>query len=548
MSTVSAHVAHTLAQHIHQVFGLMGNGNAYFLDTLCSNTDSVYTAVRHEAGSVAAADAYYRASGNLAAATVTYGAGFTNTMTALIESAQARVPLVVVAGDEPTAGPRPWDVDQVGLAAAAGVKTFTVGVRNAAATTVTAIEHALRHRIPVVISIPYNLAAQEAGDVVEVDPPQLAAPLAPAGLVRERVGTVADVLANAKRPLIIAGRGAWLSGAGEELGKLAAKLGAITSTTSLARNIFPEEQYDLGVTGGFGAEGAMKLVHEADVVLVVGAALNQFQMRFGELFVSQTRIIQIDLAAGASQPCVNDYIRGDAKVTVELILQELEARNVSSSSWRESVNISELRLYDDAESEFAEDGRLDPRAVARRLGEVLPQDRVVVSDGGHFIGWANMYWPVASPDRMLMVGTAYQTIGLGIHTIAGAAQAKPESTVVLTTGDGGALMALADLETAARVAGGRGIAVVWNDAAYAAEVNLYGLKGLAREPMLIPETNFAGLAEAVGAQGVVVESVADLGTVLPNGLLDQLKNVPSCSWIVGFLRTSLLLINRKLSR
>ena len=109
-----------------------------------------------------------------------------------------------------------------------------------------------------------------------------------------------------------------------------------------------------------------------------------------------------------------------------------------------------------------------------------------------------------------MVGTAFQSIGLGMPSVAGAALAKPDSTVVLTTGDGGGLMALADLETAVRVAGGRGMAVVWNDAAYGAEVNLYGLKGLAREPMLIPEVDFAGLAAAVGAEGVVVRTLDDL--------------------------------------
>src|SRR3546814_1314804 len=80
----------------------------------------------------------------------------------------------------------------------------------------------------------------------------------------------------------------------------------------------------------------------------------------------------------------------------------------------------------------------------------------------------------------------------------GVAVARPESTIVPTTGDGGGLMALADLETAIRVARGRGIAVVWNDAQYGAEVNNYGLKGLAREPMLIPEVDFAGVARGFG--------------------------------------------------
>jgi thiamine pyrophosphate-dependent acetolactate synthase large subunit-like protein len=94
--------------------------------------------------------------------------------------------------------------------------------------------------------------------------------------------------------------------------------------------------------------------------------------------------------------------------------------------------------------------------------------------------------------------------------VAGATAAKPESTIVLTTGDGGGLMALADLESAVRVAGGRGLAVVWNDAAYGAEIMLYGAKGLADSPMRIPEVDFAALAIAVGAEGVVVDTVADL--------------------------------------
>ncbi|HEU4757113.1 MAG TPA: thiamine pyrophosphate-dependent enzyme, partial [Agromyces sp.] len=82
--------------------------------------------------------------------------------------------------------------------------------------------------------------------------------------------------------------------------------------------------------------------------------------------------------------------------------------------------------------------------------------------------------------------------------------------IVLTTGDGGGLMAIADLETAVRTARGRGIAVVWNDAAYGAEIHLYGRKGLAEAPMRIPETDFAALATAVGAEGLVVRELADL--------------------------------------
>ncbi|WP_417564239.1 thiamine pyrophosphate-binding protein [Microbacterium sp.] len=514
MPTVSAHVATTLAHHLDHVFGVMGNGNAYFLDALERDTTATYTPVRHEAGAVVAADAHYRASGRIAAATATYGAGFTNALTALAEAVQARIPLILVVGDEPTSGPRPWDVDQIAMASAVGARTYTVGRADAAATTVIAIEHALSYRVPTVLAIPYDVAALEAGPVPAAPEPVLPAPVAPSPFGTAEIADLARTLADAERPFLLAGRGAWLAGAGEALGALAERTGAVTASTALGRGVFPDTRFDLGVSGGFGADGAMALVRDADVAVVFGASLNQFTMRFGDLFAPGTRVVQVDVAPAATHPHVGRFIRGDAAVVAAALVAELDARNAAPSGWRETIDRAALTARDAGDA-LAADGRLDPRSVARRIGEMLEahdstRDRVVVSDGGHFIGWANMYWPVASPDRMMMVGTAFQAIGLGFPSVAGAALAQPESTIVLTTGDGGGLMAIADLETAVRVAGGRGLAVVWNDGAYGAEVNLYGLNGLATAPMLIPDVDFAGLAAAVGAEGVAVRTLADL--------------------------------------
>ncbi|MGQ3200914.1 thiamine pyrophosphate-binding protein [Microbacterium aurantiacum] len=510
MPTVSAHVAAALADHIDHVFGVMGNGNAHFLDALERSTEVGFTAVRHEAGGVVAADAHHRAGGGLAAATATYGAGFTNTLTALAEAVQAHVPLVLVVGDEPTSGRRPWGVDQIALASAVGARTYTVGRTDAAATAVIAIEHALTYRVPTVLAIPYDVASLEAGPVPDAPAPRLPSPLAPAGPFAARaIRDAAAARAAASRPLLIAGRGAWLADAGDALGAVADATGALTTSTALGRGIFPRPEFDLGVTGGFGAEAAMDLVAQADVAVVFGASLNPFTMRFGALFAPGTHVVQVDLAATASHPHVGAYIRADAGLVARAIADELTAIGAAPSGWRERVDVASARSYD-AGDDVAPDGRLDPRSAARRIGELLPEDRVVVSDGGHFIGWANMYWPVASPDRMVMIGTAFQSIGLGFPSVAGAARARPDATIVLTTGDGGGLMALADLESAVRVAGGRGLAVVWNDAAYGAEVNLYGLKGLAEEPMLIPEVDFAAVARGFGAEGVVVRTLADL--------------------------------------
>ncbi|BDZ53842.1 acetolactate synthase I/II/III large subunit [Agromyces marinus] len=489
----------------------MGNGNAWFLDSLERDTDAAFTAVRHEAGGVVAADAHFRASGRVAAATATYGAGFTNTLTALAEAVQAAVPLVLVVGDEPTSGPRPWGVDQVALASAVGARTYTVGRTDAAATTVIAVEHALAYRVPTVLAIPYDVATAEAGPVPGVAEPRLPGALGPRGeFAAGAIATLAGRLAGASRPLLVAGRGAWLADAGGVLGELAAATGAVTASTALGRGIFPDDRYDLGVAGGFGAEGAMSLVREADVAVVFGASLNQFTMRCGDLFAPGTFIAQVDVAPAATHPHVGAYVRGDAALVGRALVAELGSLGAASSGWRESIELAPLRAHDPGVGVVPEDGRLDPRSVAARLAELLPEDRVVVSDGGHFIGWANMYWPVASPDRMVMVGTAFQSIGLGFPSVPGAAAANPDATIVLTTGDGGGLMAIADLESAVRTAAGRGIAVVWNDAAYGAEVHVYGRQGVAESPMRIPGVDFARLADAVGAEGVVVRRLDDL--------------------------------------
>ncbi|MFC7789804.1 thiamine pyrophosphate-binding protein [Microbacterium sp. MAHUQ-60] len=531
MPTVSAHVALTLAQHVDHVFGVMGNGNAYFLDALETQTDAVFTAVRHEQGAVVAADAHYRASNRIAAATSTYGAGFTNTLTSLAEAVQARVPLVLVVGDEPTSGPRPWDVDQIALASAVGARTYTTGRADAAATTVIAVEHALTYRVPVVLAIPYDVGALEAGPLPEAPAPRIPAPLSPRGAFAEGLlDEIADALRTAERPFLLAGRGAWLAGASEALGALAESTGALTASTALGRGVFPDSRYDLGVAGGFGADGAMQLVHDADVAVVFGASLNQFTMRFGELFAPGTRVFQIDVAPAATHAHIGGYIRADARIAAEALVERVRnsgepkhdgadtpgagtrdghMSGVVRTPWRETVDVAAARAYPTGDA-LAPDRRLDPRAAARRIAELLPEDRVVVSDGGHFIGWANMYWPVAAPDRMMMIGTAFQSIGQGWPSVVGATRARPDSTIVLTSGDGGGLMAISDLESAVRAASGRGCAVIWNDAAYGAEVNLYGLKGLAEAPMLIPEVDFAALGTAVGAEGVVVRTLDDL--------------------------------------
>lgn len=525
--TVSQQLAHSLSAHTHQAFGVMGNGNAHLIDAF-AGAGITFVEVRHEAGAVAAADAFTRVSQHLAIATATYGAGFTNTVTALAEAAMAHTPMVVVVGDTPTGGPRPWDVDQAAIAAAVGVQTVVLSADAVAQQVNEAVALAHETRRPVVIGLPYDLAAASA---MPAAAPTTVSPIATATTVAATAGIEAserditaavELLAQAERPVIIAGHGAHLSGAAGELGEIARRVGALTGSTARARGIFPEPEFDLGVVGGFGVEPAMELIATADVVVVVGAGLNQFTLRFGALFAEGTTLIRVDsqpLEAPSVHAQVNHLLlQGDARNILHMLNEKLASARPLAGDWRhqfasELQEDGEFRTHNDGLRDHPDgicaDGLLDPRAVAARIAELLPGDRHVTSDGGHFIGWANMFWPVASPERMTMVGTAYQTIGLGLPALVGVAAAAPDSTAVLTTGDGGALMALADFESAIRTARSA-VIVIWNDGAYGAEVHLYGLMGLAEAPMLIPHVDFAGIATALGARGVRVEQLSDL--------------------------------------
>jgi thiamine pyrophosphate-dependent acetolactate synthase large subunit-like protein len=505
--TVSGRVAQVLSSYLSDVFGVMGNGNVYFLDA-AEQLGLRFSPVRHEGAAIAAADAYYRTSGRLAAGTTTYGPGYTNALTALAEAVQAQIPVVLVTGDAPSSGARPQDVDQAAIAAGLGAATFTVTLDAAGSITRQAVEYALTKRTAVVIAIPYDLAALEADDE------ELPAPLAPTVTddVDGGLGQVARLLAGAKRPLILAGRGAHLAGAGPELRELADRLGALTAGTALALNLLKGEGY-LGVAGGFGTDTAAGLMGEADVILVAGASLSPFTLRFGHLLGPGSTVIQIDAGLQPTHPRVDTFVSADVKSAAVRLLQLVDGVP-SGSAWRAEARrrLAEGPAHHPGSDQTA-DGRLDPRLLAAALDAVLPERRTVVQDGGHFLGWAPMYWTIPRPQDLVMVGTAFQSIGLGLASAVGAARAVEDGrTLVLASGDGGFLMGLSDLESLIGTARSA-VVVVYNDAAYGAEIHQYGSQGLTEKPMLIPEVDFSGIARALGAESAIVRSLADLAAL-----------------------------------
>jgi thiamine pyrophosphate-dependent acetolactate synthase large subunit-like protein len=500
---------------VEAFFGLAGSGNFAVLSALHEAGARFYSS-RHETGAVMMADGYARASGKIGVVSVHQGPGFTNSLTGLTEAAKASTPLLVLAADIP-AGTL-WSnfkVDQGTLAATLGAIPERVrGVQTAAADTARALRRVQTERRPVVLSIPTDVVEEDAEASSTAIPlwPPLEAPVPYGGSVE----AVADLLSHSRRPAIVAGRGAALAGARGALEALGDRVGAVLATSAMGHGLFSGSPYNVGIAGGFSSSLAMRLLGEADVVLAFGASLNHWTVRHGGLFSPGARVVQVDLDEQAIGRVhrADVGVVGDAAGAALAITGELDRRGVGGEGFRHDGlerEISGGRTRDEPYEDLGTDEYVDPRTMTIALDDLLPEERTVCTDSGHFLGYPAMYLEVPD-ERGFVFPNAFQSVGLGLASGIGAAVARPERLSIAAVGDGGALMALGELETAARY-GLPMLIVVYNDAAYGAEVHHFGPMGRPVELARFPETDFAAFARAAGAEGITVRKEGDLSPV-----------------------------------
>jgi len=510
---VSEAIGRTLAERgVEAFFGLVGSGNFTVVNAL-RGTGAAFYSARHECAAVMMADGYARASGKTGVVSVHQGPGLTNTLTGLTEAAKNRTPLVLLAADTPPG--TLWSnfkIDQAALANTAGAIAERVrSPETAAQDAARALRRAKVERRPVVLNIPIDLVEMPCPDELPAaDGPELEPPRPS----EKSVARVADLLVGSERPVIIAGRGAALSGGGREaLEALGEHVGALLATSAMGHGLFSGSPYSVGIAGGFASPLAIDLLSRADAVLAFGASLNHWTARHGKLFPTEASVAQVDLdeeAIGAVHR-VDIGVVGDVAGTAREILEELERRGVSKQGYRgeELERGIRTRLWrDEPYEDEGTDKHIDPRTLSIALDDLLPEERTVATDSGHFLGYPSMY--LAVPDHQGFVfPNAFQSVGLGLASGIGAAVARPDRTSVAAVGDGGALMALGELETAARYRLPM-VVVVYNDAAYGAEVHHFGPMGHTVDLTRFPDTDFAALARAAGAEGITVRGPEDL--------------------------------------
>jgi thiamine pyrophosphate-dependent acetolactate synthase large subunit-like protein len=488
------------------------------------------------------ADGYARVTGRVGVVSVHQGPGLTNTMTGLAEAAKSRTPVLVLAGETPAAAlTSNFRIDQHDLVESVGAIADRVhGPKSAADDAARAYQRALTERRPIVLMLPIDIQPQPAGQTEPSRPPL--PPLSPAGPATDAVSAAVDLLTAARRPAIIAGRGAVLAGAGPDLERLGRAIGAVLATSAPANGLFADLPYALGISGGFASPFAAELLPQADTVVVFGASVNDWTTKHGAMIGADARVIQIDTdprAIARNRPA-DVAIIADAKATATALTEELTNRDHENQGFRTPELANEIatrRWRDDPYVDASTDEWIDPRTVSIALNERLPKDRAVAVDSGHFLGYPSMFLDV--PDaRSWLFPNGFQAVGLGLGNAIGAAIAQPDRLTVAAIGDGGAFMALAELETAARLKLTL-LVVIYDDAAYGAEVHHFAPMGHDVSLVRFPDADLAGIARAAGAKAATVRRVDDLDVVTewlanPHGplVLDVKVNPTICAeWL-----------------
>ncbi|WIV53784.1 thiamine pyrophosphate-binding protein [Amycolatopsis nalaikhensis] len=488
-------------------FGVVGSGNFEVTNALRAGGVR-FVAARHEGGAASMADAYARISGKVSVLSLHQGCGLTNAVTGITEAAKSRTPMLVLTADSAGASVLSnFRIDQDGLAAAVGAVPERVhSAESAVADTVRAFRTARQQRRTVVLNLPLDVQAQPAPATSDRLPP-IPGP-APVRPDPTAVTELARLLAQADRPVFIAGRGARASR--EPLRELASRCGALLATSAVANGLFHDDPFALGISGGFASPVAAELIVGADLVVGWGCALNMWTTRHGKLLSPHAKLVQVDVdqaALGAHRP-IDLGVVGDVTATASDVLAATKEREGYRTS-EVAARIASGRWNDVEHEDLSRDGRIDPRTLSKLLDELLPEARIVSIDSGNFMGYPSAYLSVPDEEGFCFT-QAFQSIGLGLGTAIGAALARPDRLPVLGTGDGGFHMAVSELDTAVRL-GLPLVVVVYNDAAYGAEIHHFGEADMTT--VRFPDTDLAALARGFGCDGVTVRSAEDLFAV-----------------------------------
>ena len=509
---------------IEAVFGLMSDDTALLVTTLDAIGVRFYAA-RHENNAIAMAEGYSAGTGKLGVAIIGRGPATANGLhgaayaqrsgskVLLIFGASSLNPLASGGGEADTK-----DFNVMGVFAATGLKTFLASDAGSARLTLTNAIGATRNGGCVALLLPMNV---QFGQVDYPGPLGVPAPAVPLAVQRPfarvpAIEAALGLLQKSRKPLFVVGLGAHRAGAGEAIERLAEKVGAVLATTLKAKDMFRGHPYNLGIVGSYSHATGRRLIDQADCIVAFGAGLNQRTTSFGTSLPNHAPLIQVDVShANIGRWFHADVaLIADAKHAAEQLFEALAERPASDKLLYTEENRQRLADIDlAAEFQSAHTARtMDPRALAMAVNQLLPANRNAVYDAGNFLQ-IMPYIDVPGPECIKNT-VDFASIGMGFGTALGFACGTPQRTTVLFIGDGGFLMTLSELETAAR----EGIPVVivlMNDGAYGAELHYLKMRGMPVSTAVFADIDFAPIAQAFGFKAFTVRTLEELAKLAP---------------------------------
>lgn len=505
---------------IECVFGLMSDDTAMFVVTLDAIGIRFYGA-RHENHAIAMAEGYSTSSGKLGIAVVGRGPAMANGLHAAVYASRTGAKVMLIYGDANYTNTMPngqgpdnkgWNASAV--LECAGIRTFRptssasarILLRDAASMASKGTATALL--LPEYVQLAETTYAERPAETANPAPDaRTRIESLPAGPSRAALA----LLNQARKPVIIAGYGAYKSGAKDAIARFADRIGAVVGTTWKSQGMFTDYPFNIGITGAFAHSAARKTIERSDCVIVIGAGLNKRTSDFGSAFPPGVPIIHIDSVREniGRWHHADVAIVGDARQAVEQLAEALPERAAEDKPFHGDTVRTMLAEFDPLDDfEVNSTPRtLDPRLLAIELNKILPKDRNIIWDIGNFDG-AGRYLSVPGPRHVKITGD-FASVGMGFGTALGFAVGDPDRANILMIGDGGFFMTMGELETTARE-GLPLVVIVMNDCAYGAETHFLKARNMPVERSLFPDVDIAPIAEALGFETWTVRNLDDL--------------------------------------
>jgi thiamine pyrophosphate-dependent acetolactate synthase large subunit-like protein len=440
-----------VAEGVDTVFGMIGAGVDRLSAVLHSKHKVRYVKVRHEDVAVGMAHGYARATGKIGVAIVSSGPGLANCGASMLQARMAKVPVLLIAGGHSPGSSRHGNslTDQPPFLKA------TIGAVQDCRTPETLSEDvalAFRHlrlgRGPIALHFYGPIAQAQLPDDWKYEAQGLSTTETTA--IAPDPADVQDIVARikkAKRPIILAGRGAHLAGAKSALLELSERIGALLATSLLARDMFVESPYSLGVSGGFAYGDASEIMKECDLLIGFGARLTPHTMSHGKVYTNAEKIqIDIDPAALEDTFQMDKVVQADARLAAQALLVSL--KKIERPDWRGPSMAKRIKSIDRFKNRGLKEapGKANHRRVVDACDKLLPKERIVSTDIGQFLGVPASYMSVQSPADLLYEWDLGR-VGGGLAIAAGAAVGRPDRLVVAFLGDAGMMAAMHVLPT-----------------------------------------------------------------------------------------------------